>query len=155
MENDQKADLDFGKSNRKAIFFLRYRWIGVPILCTGVLLFISVLTMFPQTNSDYFLVLLGFGCMALGLTSFGVSHDTAMAIVAEHYPKTARFNSALQREFSEDIKWDKAKTLSLSAHTKTAVVIPLLALLVQGYVFVRLYCHLDSSFVNQCSWSIF
>ena len=153
--SEQSTDTNIDLSNRKAMFFLRYRWIGLPILCTGVLLFISVITMFPQTNGDYFLVLLGFGCMALGLTSFGVSHDTAMALVAEHYPKTVKFHSALQREFSEDIKWNKAKTLALSAHTKTAVIIPLLALLVQGYVFVRLYCHVDSSFVDQCSWSIF
>ncbi|MAA79194.1 MAG: hypothetical protein CL916_08025 [Deltaproteobacteria bacterium] len=153
--NDQKPIINFEASNQKAMFFLRYRWIGVPILCSGIMLFLSVLTMFPQTNGDYFLILLGFGCMALGLTSFGVSHDTAMALVAEHYPKTANFNSALQREFSEDIKWDKAKTLSLSAHTKTAMVIPLLALLVQSYVFIRLSCHVDSSFVNQCGWSIF
>ena len=153
--NEQKTDTDIGSSNRKAMFFLRYRWIGVPILCTGVMLFISVLTMFSQTNGDYFLVLLGFGCMALGLTSFGVSHDTAMAIVAEHYPKTSNFNSTLQREFSEDIKWNKAKTLSLSTHTKTATIIPLLALLVQGYVFVRLSCHVDSSFLDQCSWPLF
>lgn len=153
--NEQKTDCTIDTSNRKAMFFLRYRWIGVPILCTGVMLFLSVLTMFSQTDGDYFLVLLGFGCMALGLTSFGVSHDTAMALVAEHYPKTTSFGSALQREFSEDIKWNKAKTLSLSAHVKTAIIIPLLALLVQGYVYVRLYCHVDSSFVDQCSWSIF
>lgn len=153
--NEQERSINFEISNKKAMFFLRYRWIGVPILCTGILLFVSVLTLFSQTDGDYFLILLGFGCMALGLTSFGVSHDTAMALVAEHYPKTERFNSALKQEFSEDIHWNKAKTLSLSAHTKTAVVIPILALLVQGYVFVRLSCHIDSLFLEQCSWSLF
>ena len=92
--------------------------------------------------------------MALGLTSFGVSHDTAMAIVAEHYPKTSNFDPKVQSEFTEDINWDKAKTLSLGAHVKTAVLIPILALLVQGYVFLRLSCHIDSSFVEQCGWKI-
>ena len=153
--NEQKTSVNIELSNRKAMFFLRYRWIGVPILCTGILLFISVITMFSQTDSDYFLILLGFGCMALGLTSFGVSHDTAMALVAEHYPKTSDFHTSLQNEFSEDIHWNKAKTLALSAHTKTAIIIPMLALLVQVYVFIRLSCHVDSSFLKQCSWSLF
>ena len=143
------------KSNKRALFFLRFRWVGVPILCVGILLFLSVLTMFQHTDGDYFLILLGFGCMALGLTSFGVSHDTAMAEVAIHYPKTASFDERVKKEFSEDLNWDKAKTLALSAHTKTAMVIPLLALLVQGYVFVRLSCHVNSFFAQQCSWSIF
>ena len=153
--NERETDIDIKQSNRKAMFFLRYRWIGVPILLSGILLFFSVVTMFAKTDGDYFLILLGFGCMALGLTSFGVSHDTAMAIVAEHYPKTADFHAKLQHEFSEDIQWNKSKTLSLSAHTKTAVIIPLLALLVQGYVFVRLSCHIDTAFLKQCSWAIF
>jgi hypothetical protein len=154
MSNFEKTKENIEISNKKALFFLNFRWVGVPFLCTGVSLFISVFTTLPDTG-DYFLVLLGFGCMALGLTTFGVSHDTAMAIVAEHYPNTSNFDPRTQKELEEDLKWDKAKTLSLKAHVKTAVAIPILAIIIQGYVFTRLSCDLKASFVDVCSWPIF
>ena len=146
--------MDSGKSQKKVKFFLRFRWIGAPMLVSGVLLFLSVLSSLPQTH-DYFLVLLGFGCSALGLTTFGVSHDTAMAFMVEHHPNTQNFDPVAQRELHEDLNWDQARTLKLTPNPKTAIFVPFLALLLQSYVFFRLSCQFRPDLSSICQWPIF
>lgn len=150
MSTEDKAKQSFTQDHQKAKLFLRLRWLGAPLLFSGIALFLSIITTVAQTQ-DYFLILLGFGSMALGLTTFGVNHDTAMALVANHHPNTSRFEASLQKEFEEDLRWDTAKTLSLKAHTKTALFVPILAVLLQGYVFTRLSCALHANFANVCS----
>ena len=150
MSTIDMTEQHFTKDHNNAKLYIRLRWLGAPLLCTGIALFLSIITTVAHTQ-DYFLILLGVGSMALGLTTFGINHDTAMALVANHYPDTSRFDPILQKEFEEDLRWDTAKTLALKAHTKTGLLVPFLALLLQSYVFTRWSCGMDTNFATICS----
>ena len=154
MHDTSLPDLEIKKHLKKIRFFLRFRWLGAPLLISGLLLFLSVLTSLPQTH-DYFLVLLGFGCSALGLTTFGVSHDTAVAFMVASYPNTKDLDVKAQKELDEDLEWDQARTLKLTPNPKTAIFVPFLAIALQSYVFFRLSCQFQLDWDQVCRLPIF
>ena len=144
----QEAKQEF--NDRKAMFHLRFRWLGAPLFFSGCIIFFLVVTTFSQTY-DYFSLLLSFGCVMSGLTVFGVNHNTAMALAATQFPDLQKLPEPLRKEMEEDLAWDQAKTLSLRPNPKTSLVIPLISILLQGYVIVRLSCHVDMKwFAEQC-----
>ena len=154
MHDTSLPDQEMKRHHKKIRFFLRFRWLGAPLLISGLLLFFSVVSSLPQTH-DYFLVLLGFGCSALGLTTFGISHDTAVAFMVVHYPNTKNLGGTAKRELEEDLAWDQARTLKLTPNPKTAIFVPFLALVLQSYVFFRLSCQFQIDLEQICRLPIF
>ena len=139
----------------KAAFHFRYRWIGAPLFILGLLLFVTAFGSFARTH-DWFVLLLSIGCAMLGLTSFGVNHDTAVAYSVELQEQAgfSALQGVMQQELEEDLNWDRSQTLSLKVHPKTAVMLPWLAIAIQSYVFLRLMCGWKIPFagsVSMCS----
>ena len=132
---------------KKALLHLRMRWMGLPFFFSGVVLFCLALTSFPMSR-DFFSMLLGFGSMAGGLTVFGVNHDTAIAYAILNHPDTKDLPTPLVQELEEDLAWNQASTLSLSATPKTAFFIPFFVLLVQLWLSSRLSCHFKLGWIG-------
>ena len=110
---------------KKSLLHLRLRWLGYPLFFSGIILFCLVLTSFPLSH-DYFSILLGFGSMGSGLTTFGVNHDTAMAYAVTQHPSTENLHPSVRKELEEDLGWNQASTLSLAATPKSAFGNPVL-----------------------------
>ena len=143
---------------QKAAFHFRYRWIGFPLLLIGGCLFLFSLSSYRETH-DWFVCLLGFGCTMLGLTSFGVNHDTgvAFALLAEK-ETDAPLSSTMRLELDEDLSWDRSATLAIQPTPKTALLLPWFVIALQFYVFWRLMCVLEFQIVGKsdvCSSPIF
>ena len=139
---------------QKSMFHLKFRWFGAPLFVSGLVLFGTAIFTWPVTH-DYFSLLLGFGCAMSGLTVFGVNHNTSMAFAMTSYPDIQTLPKDLRFEVEEDLKWDKAKALSFKANPKTAMIIPFISVLLQGYVFVRLSCRLQWHVFEMCSSAFF
>ena len=123
----------------KAEFHLRVRWLGAPLFLVGVGIFLYEMATVTQSQ-DWFFLLLSIGCAMLGLTTFGVNHDTAVAIALQAKAKSeeVQLSSALKRELEEDLQRDRSGTMALVANEKTAVVVPFLAVLLQAIVLWRI-----------------
>ena len=87
--------------------------------------------------------------MGSGLTVFGVNHDTAIAYAVSQHPSTDGLHPSVQQELEEDLNWNQASTLSLTANPKSAMVIPLIAVAIQLWLMARLSCHLGFRFVGE------
>ena len=124
---------------QNAAFHSRLRWVGAPLLLSGVVMLMWALSLMLRGGS---LLTLMFGCFGCGmaLASFGANHDTAMALAirsraggADHLPEH------LVKEVAEEMEVDRAGAMSLRPSPRIAMVLPLVALLVQGFVFWRLF----------------
>ena len=134
--------------HKKALLHLRLRWLGLPLFFSGLILFCLVLTSLPMSR-DYFALLLGFGSAGSGLTIFGVNHDTAMAYAVSEYPDTEGLHPSLLSELEEDLEWNQASILSLTATPKSAFFIPVIAIAIQLWLFSRLSCHFGLNVVGE------
>jgi len=113
---------------------LKIRWVGVPLLIIGIFLFLCAIREFSYSNIGFFPVLLGVACSLMGLTCFGVNHDTAicLAMEARREDDTLQLSPELQEELEEELRRDRSKTLALQANPTIAVVLPFVVCLVQG-----------------------
>ena len=111
---------------------IRMRWIGVPLLVSGLVLFLIAIQSFWISGS-IFPVLLGTACALMGLTCFGVNHDTAIcfAMEAQRADDTLRFSPQLQTELEEEMRRDRADVLALQSNPKIALFLPIVVVIVQ------------------------
>ena len=148
----------FMNALQKAGLHFRYRWVGLPLLISGGCLFLFSLSAYRETQ-DWFVCLLGFGCTMLGLTSFGVNHDTAIAYSIEaEKSESSELTSTMRMELDEDLQWDRSATLAVQATPKTALILPWCVIALQFYVFWRLMCVLTFPIAGKtavCSLSFF
>lgn len=115
---------------QRATLHARLRWVGAPLLLTGLLLFLAALTQAigpaPWTLVPH--ALLGSG---LALASFGANHDTALALAQRMVEAGHRPPAPLDEELAAAVAADRAGTLALRPAPTVGLVIPVLALLVQ------------------------
>ena len=111
----------------------RLRWVGAPLLATGVLVLLTAgVRSFGPGPVGPALLAVG-GCL-LALTSFGVNHDSALAYTRDAGPAA---DPALRLELDAALDKDRPGTLTLRAAPAMGFVIPVLAVLVQSGVLLR------------------
>ena len=120
-----------------AVRHLYFRWIGAFLLVSGVLLFLRhAFVTFEPSNLVKQIFILG-SCM-LAFASFGINHDTAVAYALRAREEGVALSEhpILEMELKEDLARDSAGTMSLKPHPVLSYVIPGVALLLQGYLWL-------------------
>ena len=119
-----------------AVRHARIRWIGAPLLASGVgLLGYAIFAV--MTGGSLLTVGLGmFGC-GLALASFGANHDTAMAVAFEH--RDAGLPPHLLDELNDELERDRDGIVHGQPMPKVAMVMPLIAIAIQAFVAYRLF----------------
>lgn len=112
------------------------RWAGAPLLFTGAGLLVASVVALAGGGSGWNIALSLFGT-GLGLASFGANHDAAIAYLVQA-PRKA-LPAKLQAELDEELQRDRAGTLALKPVPGVALALPLVAILVQGFVAWRLF----------------
>ena len=117
----------------KANWFIRFRWIGLPLFITGIVLFLIAGKQLMVTGR-LFPVMLGVASTLIGLTCFGLNHDTAIefALLAKQKDAKTVLSEEMERELADELQRDKAHALGLRGNKTMAMVLPLIALCVQG-----------------------
>ena len=92
-------------------------------------------TAFQQAvqGGSWFYVLLGVACSLMGLTCFGLNHDTAISLAVEgrKQDEDLVLSSQLEKELRIELERDKAGALGLQGNPKLALMLPLIVLAVQ------------------------
>ncbi len=119
----------------KAIRHIKLRWVGAPFFLLGLVWLFTTLQSALQTGTWY-PVMIGFASTMMGLTCFGLNHDTAiqMAMEVRQADPEYVFEGVLQREVMEEVERDHANALSLSGHPTLGMVLPVITLCVHALV---------------------
>lgn len=112
----------------------RLRWVGAPLLFSGVALVISALLSLGHGGSGSNIALGLFGT-GLGLATFGANHDTAMALALLAGDAN---KPAIKAELAEELARDRAEVMGTRASPRIAMALPLVAILVQGLAMWRI-----------------
>ena len=124
-------------SFQAAVRHLYFRWFGVVLLVSGLLLFLRYAFVIFST---YNLVkqLLSLGSCVFALASFGVNHDTAIAyaLKAQNEGEMLSDHPVLHQELKEDLDRDKAGTILLQPFPISSYVLPLCTLMLQIYLWL-------------------
>lgn len=112
---------------------IQLRWIGVPFFLVGLFLLLSALYQ-ALNGGNWFYVLLGIACSLMGLTCFGLNHDTAisLALSVRQQDEDIIFSDQLEKELQAELERDKAGALGLQGNPKLALFLPLLVFAVQA-----------------------
>lgn len=114
----------------------RVRWVGAPLLASGVAL-LGYALFAVMTGGSMLTVGLGmFGC-GLALASFGANHDTAMALAFAH--RDAELPPSLMDELSDELERDRDGIVHGQPMPKVAMVMPIIAMGIQALVAYRLF----------------
>lgn len=110
------------------------RWLGVPLFFFGVVLVvlavIAVVGGAPWTRIPLALLATG-----LGLAAFGSNNDTALALAMEaRRVAPDRLPESLAAELEDELEQDRAAAMNLHPTPKVALVMPVLALALQGWL---------------------
>ena len=121
---------------------IRLRWVGVPLLVSGLILFVIALQSFLGSG-PFFPVLFGIACSLMGLTCFGVNHDTAicLAMEAQRDDDTLRFSPQLQQELEEELQRNRADALALQSNPKVGLFLPIFVVafqMLEGFILFGL-----------------
>ncbi len=114
------------------------RWLGVPLLLSGLVLLAGGIVSLVG-GGGWLGLGLGMFSTGLGLGAFGANNDAALALAL-----TARQDGAdplpepLSRELDQELEQDRSATLALRASPRVALAMPVVALLVQGLATWRL-----------------
>ena len=119
-----------------AVVHARLRWVGAPLLLTGVGL------LGKAVYDAFFLGPLWLAAVAalgtgLALASFGANHDTAMGLA--YQAREAGLPLDLKDELDAEIERDRDGVLALRPTPTIAKVIPLIAAGIQIFVFTRVF----------------
>ena len=120
----------------QAVRHARLRWLGAPLLLSGVgLLGVAVYESFIGGS----LLTAGLGAFGSGLAlaSFGANHDTAMALSFQ--ARDEALPRSLKDELAEEMEKDRNGLIGLRPAPKIATTIPVVALAVQVWVAIRLF----------------
>ncbi len=123
-----------------ASFHARLRWVGAPLLLSGFVMLMWALSLAARGGSMLTVMLGLFGC-GMSLASFGANHDTALALAIRSRSGSdgGQLSQKLAREVAGELEVDRSGTMALRASPRIAMVLPLVALLVQSLVFWRLF----------------
>jgi len=126
-------------STQNAVFHSRLRWVGAPLLISGVIILLWAVTNMIRGGSGWLVLVSMLGC-GLSLASFGANHDTAMALALEaRQTKGAPgLPETLANELEEEMATDRAELMSLRPTQTIGKVIPLIAILIQAGILWQL-----------------
>jgi hypothetical protein len=122
---------------RSARTHARWRWTGAPLLATGGVLLILAILGAMRSGPISTVMLSIFGC-GLSLASFGANHEAAVVLALRARDGGVTLPDALAGEVKEEMARDRTATLALRASPKIALVLPLVAVVVQSLVVWRL-----------------
>jgi hypothetical protein len=113
----------------------RLRWIGAPLLVTGIGLagWAVYLSLGGGTWWNVGLGMLGAG---LSLATFGANHDTAMALAFR--ARDEGLGEKLRAELEKELARDRDEVIDLKPSPKVGMVMPVVALALQAWVCTRL-----------------
>jgi hypothetical protein len=114
------------------IWHARLRWIGAPLLLTGLITVGLCTARYLEGYAGY-PILFGFMGTGLGLAAFGVNHEATIALaISLKNQGSEPLPESLAKELGEEMARDRENTLSLQAFPKTALLMPMIALAVQA-----------------------
>jgi hypothetical protein len=113
----------------------RLRWLGAPLLLTGLLLagWALFLSLGPGSGWNVGIGMLGAG---LSLATFGANHDTAMALAFR--AREGGLPDALRTELESELERDREDLIGLRASPRVGLVMPVIALGLQAWLCSRL-----------------
>ena len=130
------TDADAIKDIQVAVRHARLRWVGAPLLFTGILLILlAVLQM--VSGGPVWMVMLGLFGLGTALASFGANHDTAMAH-AVRVRLHANLPVPLRDEVDAELERDRNDVMGLRPSAIAGLVVPVVCICVQGFVAWRL-----------------
>ena len=121
-------------SVKSAVRHARLRWVGAPLLLSGIALLGTAVYQSFFGGSPWTVAMGAFGT-GLALASFGANNDAAIAFAFQG--REDELPRALKDELAEELDSDRDGVLRLRPAPKVAMVIPWVAAAVQGWVFVR------------------
>lgn len=118
------------------------RWVGLPLLITGLFGLVSALLALAGGGSGWNLALGAFGT-GLALASFGANNDTALALALQASEGRGRgdvspLSPALAEELAAELTRDRAEVVGLKPAPTVALVLPFVCLAVQSALAWRL-----------------
>jgi hypothetical protein len=124
------------ESSGKAVRHARLRWVGAPLLLSGLGLVIAAVYGALTGGSGLTVGLSLFGC-GLALASFGANHDTAMALAFAS--RQADLPEALADELTTELERDRDGVVRGTPVPIVGMVIPFVAVAIQAWVAFRLF----------------
>ena len=121
---------------QRAQFHAKLRWVGVPLLLSGLSLLGFAVFRALVGGSGWTVAFSVFGA-ALSLASFGANHDATMAYAFEGRGDGLPPN--LREELDEELERDRNGVVSARPTPKLGMAIPVVALCVQAWVAWRLF----------------
>ncbi len=112
------------------------RWAGAPLLLSGIGLLLAAFAGLASGGSGWNLAM-GFFGTGLGLASFGSNHDAAIAYLQQ--ADRAALPKNLAEELDEELERDRAGTMALKPVPAVAMILPMVAVGVQGFLAWRLF----------------
>ncbi len=128
-----------GKLVQKSEQHMKYRWVGVPFFACGVVWCVVALT--KVSVLGFFPVMISVASMLMGLTCFGLHHDTAiqLGLNIKRVDPEVSLPPIVQREIQLELERDKANALSLKGHPTLAMVLPFIVLVVHALTIYILW----------------
>lgn len=132
--------IDLKILEQQAMKHIMLRWVGTPLFILGLFWLFTAFRMAVQ-NGTWYPVMIAFASSMMGLTCFGLNHDTAIELSMKIRSQDSEFvfQEPLQREVSEEVERDYANALALSGHPTLGIVLPVITVLVHGLVVYLLW----------------
>ncbi len=121
---------------KKAERHARLRWIGAPLLMSGVALLCYAIFGALTGGSGWNVAFALFGT-SLGLASFGANHDAAMAFAFAG--REEGLSHSLTEELQKEIERDRDGIVAIRPTPRIGLFMPLVAIGVQSWVGLRLF----------------
>ncbi len=121
---------------QRAQFHAKLRWVGAPLLLSGLALLGYAIFRALVGGSGWTVAFSVFGA-ALSLASFGANHDAAMAYAFEG--RDGGLTPNLREELDEELERDRNGVVGARPTPKLAMTIPVVAVCVQLWVAWRLF----------------
>jgi hypothetical protein len=119
---------------RTVLRHAQLRWVGAPLLLSGVLLFLAAAEGFLFGRPG--LPMLAVGGTLSGLAAFGANHDTAMALAMRLDPEL--LPPDLAKEVEQEAERLRKGAAALRPNQTAALLLPLISSGIQVAVLVRL-----------------
>ncbi len=119
-----------------AVLHARLRWLGAPLLLTGVGLLGRAIYDAFFMGPVWLAAVAALGT-GLALASFGANHDTAMGLA--YRSRESGLPIELKEELGHELDRDRDGILGLQPTPVAGKVIPVVAIAIQAYVAARVF----------------